>query len=218
MISYIYYSYQFLLLPITINYMTVVQPMNRLWKKIKGIPNSICLVDGFLIVFMAILFFYTIYHLLTGAASSDDTTAVGIIVRTSAASIFGYFISSNFTKKVSQSTTRSTNSPVLSVNSKSADTNSHLQNQIGFQAPSSPSNADIGNISFSQETSAAEQRCNKLQVIVVSGVGLFSLVILLISKQFPNITPELTAMISQLRDFVSACIGFLISCGKNAAD
>lgn len=192
--------------------------MNGLWKRIKEIFGSVCLVDGFLILFMLILFFYITYHLLSGSASSNDTTAVDIIVRTSAAGIFGYFMSSNFTKKASPSATRNTNNQVLSLASKSVGTDNHMQNQIGFQSSSSPSNEDVGNISFSQDSPAAAEQCNRIQVFVVSIIGILSLVILLISKQFPNETSELTAMTSQLRDFVSACIGFLISCGKNITD
>ncbi len=55
-----------------------------------------------------------------------------------------------------------------------------------------------------------------IQVVIVSVIGLLSLIILMVTRQFQNVTSELTAVMSQLRDFVSACIGFLISYGKNA--
>ncbi len=57
-----------------------------------------------------------------------------------------------------------------------------------------------------------------MQIFVVSVIGLISLTILFLTGYIENVTTEIAAIISQLRDFVSACIGFLISCGKNTAD
>ena len=73
--------------------------MNALWKKIKAAHESLCLVDRFLILFMAALFVYMTLHLLLGSVATEETKATNIIVRTSAAAIFGYFISSNFIKE-----------------------------------------------------------------------------------------------------------------------
>lgn len=62
------------------------------------------------------------------------------------------------------------------------------------------------------------RRCSKIQVTIVASIGLVSLVILFITRFYQDFTPELSATISQLRDFVSACIGFLASCGKDSLE
>lgn len=70
--------------------------MCKLWKGVQKNIRKISIVDQFLMVFMLILFVYTIVQIFMGVAASQDDNTVGVIVRTSLASIFGYFISSNF--------------------------------------------------------------------------------------------------------------------------
>ena len=60
--------------------------------------------------------------------------------------------------------------------------------------------------------------CDRIQVVVVSIIGLFSLIVLLVARQFPSTAAEYTAIVSQLRDFLSASIGFLISCGNRLSE
>lgn len=60
--------------------------------------------------------------------------------------------------------------------------------------------------------------CNKIQVTIISFIGCISLVMLLILRNRMEITPHTTATVSQLRDFISASVGFLVSCGKNHPD
>lgn len=61
---------------------------------------------------------------------------------------------------------------------------------------------------------ASSMRPSRIQVIVVSAIGMISLVLLLMARNFAEMTPEFAATVSQLRDFVAACVGFLVSCGK----
>ena len=56
--------------------------------------------------------------------------------------------------------------------------------------------------------------CSRLQVMTVATVGLISLLLLLIARNRIAMTPEPAATVSQLRDFMAACIGYLVSCGK----
>lgn len=170
---------------------------------------------------MLILFFYIIFNLFTGADTSQDSSTIDVIVRTSVAAIFGYFISSNFTGTNSSTAPQNTDNHNTGISLKSEEVNSDstIKNQIGFKPSAIKSSSEEpGMISFSENSLVPIKSCNKIQVIVVSTIGLISLVILFITRYSQNITPEFTATISQLRDFVSACIGFLISCGKNSAD
>lgn len=57
--------------------------------------------------------------------------------------------------------------------------------------------------------------CSRLQIVIVSTVGLVSLLLLLIARNYTVLTPEFSATASQLRDFTAAAIGYLVSCGKN---
>ena len=67
---------------------------------------------------------------------------------------------------------------------------------------------------YNEYISSASGNCNKIQITVVSVVGIFSLILLFIAGKFLDTTHEISATVSQLRDFVSACVGFLVSCGK----
>lgn len=169
---------------------------------------------------MLILFFYIIFNLFTGADTSQDSSTIDVIVRTSVAAIFGYFISSNFTGTNSSTAPQNTdNNTGISLKSEEINSDSTIKNQIGFKPSAIKSSSEEpGRISFSENSLVPIKSCNKIQVIVVSTIGLISLIILFITRYSQNITPEFTATISQLRDFVSACIGFLISYGKNSAD
>ncbi len=187
--------------------------MKKAWNKISKAWNKICIVDRFLLFFLLILFLYIIFYVFAGI---QDTNTIDIIVRTSIAAIFGYFMSSNFTKTKLSSQAQSMAPPAVNFPQKSDQESppDSIQNRIGFQPPSEPSNQKTGEASFSEKSSTPTDYY-KMQILIVSAIGFISLIILIVTRHTQNVTPGLTAMISQLRDFVSACIGFLISCGKN---
>lgn len=190
--------------------------MKKIGNKIVRIFQNICLVDRFLILFMLILFCYMIVHLILGKGDPSDSNTIDIIVRTSAAAIFGYFISSNFIKTVPTQINQTPSIDVpLDTTSASMYAPPQVKSQIGFQQPVSAPAEELERLSIKESEFSSADHCNKIQVVVVAAVGLSSLVILLIARHYQEITPELTAIVSQLRDFVSASIGFLISCGKN---
>lgn len=189
--------------------------MKKLWPTIKKILSRISLVDRFLILFMFLLFCYMAYQLFYGGLSDENNT-IDVIVQTSAATIFGYFISVNsltaVPKKESISQSLTTTSGTAPVSQEKGP----VGVKIGFQDPSGESQTEMGKITVSETPDASKGTCGKLQIWVVSAVGLLSLVILIGAKGYPDVTPELTALVSQLRDFLFGCIGFLVGCGKNA--
>lgn len=190
--------------------------MKNLWNKLKKRFAKVCLVDRFLMLFMLILLLYIGINLLTGAITSQNSNIVDTIVRTSAAAIFGYFISSNFVRTNSMSSTQNSNSDNLSIPSETSTENTQIQlkTPIGFAAPDDATQVEVGKISVTKSTPPTQTHCNKLQIIIVSSIGICSLILLLLTKHFLPMTSEVSATVSQLRDFVSACIGFLVSCGK----
>ena len=131
------------------------------------------LVNLFLLLFMTLLLLYTAWILLAKPPASQDANTIDIIIRTSAAAIFGYFLSSSFRK-----------------------TDSDLSAQ---EVPSVP----------------ASRSTNQIQISVIASIGLLSLILLFLARGSVTMTPEFSAAVSQLRDFVSAAIGFLVSCGKS---
>ena len=190
--------------------------MKGLWSTCKKIIGPVVLVDVFLLLFMAVLLLYMGYTLLWGHPSSNEVDPIGVIVRTSSASIFGYLISSNFSMGNSSNPKESLNSQSsgLYVQPPAGHSNQQIRSAIGFSAGKDAADAQEGN-SPSGVFHDSQRDCNQIQVCVVCTIGLVSLCILFFSNANPEMTPEWTAMISQLRDFVAACIGFLISCKKS---
>ena len=188
--------------------------MRKFWKA----AGNLNVVDRFLLIYMGILFFYMGFQLFTGAFASRDTGTIDIIVRTSAASIFGYFISGSVINPSAPTGSSAVASRSLEEPGKATvqPPAGRAETQIGFDisADTPPKTPGAGIVT---ETLPAVGKGKKTQVVLVSIIGLASLVILLWTQNYQDITTELTAIRSQLRDFVSACIGFLISCGKSVS-
>lgn len=168
--------------------------------KSKNIFVKIRLVDKFLILIMAILLIQSAYTLFVHETVSQEENSVDIIVRTSAAAIFGYFISGNFTKRTPS---------LLSQNIQDCEI-TDSESEIEVVKKNSSENVKD---SF-DETVHITEKCNGLQITVISIIGIICLILLLILRNFSQITPQTASTVSQLRDFTSACVGFLVSCGK----
>ena len=182
--------------------------MKKFLNTIKISLDNVYLVDKVLMLYMIILLVYTAFHIFSNSNMQESNTA-DIVIRTAASAIFGYFISNNFVK--SDNETESKIPSPTNTDNYLIDENSINQ---GFQASSNTDNAEIRNIDTKDVAVDSSICCNSLQIIIVSGIGLISLILLLISRNISQITPEFSATVSQLRDFLSACIGFLVSCGK----
>lgn len=181
--------------------------MKSVWIKIKDLIGKICLVDRFLMLFMLILLLYTAVNLFTDTISSQDTNTIDVIIRTSSAAVFGYFVSSNFIKTNSSDTTQGQNiSPeVLNVNT---------EKRIESAAFPDTAKTETETASIRESTTPVSVYYNKMQIAIVSVIGILSLILLFVAGKLCEITPETSATVSQLRDFISACVGFLVSCGK----
>ena len=185
--------------------------------------SNIHLVDKSLILFMLILLAQSAYSLFFPGDSSPLVGDIDIIVRTSAAAIFGYFLSSNFVLNNSTSVQAQSAAAVRSIetaDSVPAD-DAAPKSQIGFLASSS--SLEAGTAQPTEQISQSESKpANCLQVTVAAFIGLFCLVILLLVRNvaqwngglFSN-SDSVTATIAQMRDFVSGCVGFLIGYPSN---
>ena len=161
--------------------------MKRIFENIKQSLDAISLIDKILMAYMGILLVYIAIHLIWGA-TMQESTSVDTIIRTSASAIFGYFISNNFIRSNSDTESKS-------------KMNIQAQSDLIQQEKNTAVNTSVC--------------CSRLQIIVVSAIGFIALVLLLISRNYTQTTPEFSATVSQLRDFLSASIGFLVSCRKS---
>lgn len=189
--------------------------MKNIGIKLSKAFKRISLVDRFLMLIMIILFIQSAYALFAHEAVSQDASTIDTIIRTSAAAIFGYFLSSNFMKLHASPAPQNTQNEAMQVSASAAEAaaEGEVKCQIGFTAGSA-SNIEVGKAAIDEPPADASVHCDKIQVIVISVIGIFSLILLLILRNFAQITPQSAATVSQLRDFISSCVGFLVSCGK----
>ena len=188
--------------------------MKKLWRKLKKRITKIGLVDRFLILFMFILLLYTAISLFTGITDSPNGDMVDTIIRTSAASIFGYFISSNFVKINTTNSVADSDSQDLNSSTQAYEENLEVQPNNQNEFLTSAEGIEEQAASPVPEISPNPIPCNKLQVAIVSTIGGCALILLFITKFLIPKAADVSATISQLRDFVSACIGFLVSYGR----
>lgn len=86
---------------------------------------------------------------------------------------------------------------------------------IKNKTPSSPSSEPEEPAPLPEPSADSSSSENRLQIMLVSLIGIGSFLLLSLARFRPDGTPEMAAILSQLRDFASGCIGFLISCGKS---
>lgn len=158
------------------------------WKWISREFGRIHLVDRCLITFMAVLLIQSAYSLIAQGAWAAQSNEIDVIVRTSTASIFGYFLSANFIRRGSEK-------PDLGGES--------LEPEQLEQEPDYESGHFVGS--------------GKLQILIATGIGLFCMVTLILLRNVGGGEPAgysatTAATITQFRDFVSGCVGFLIGC------
>ena len=174
-------------------------------------------VDRSLVIFMAVLLLQSAYSLFAPQEAGNAAGDIDIIIRTSSAAIFGYFLSANFIQHMT-----GTEEPVQQTANRIAPVEGEP-----LMASSQPEQAALSASDSSQEGAEGETEeeasqelpaANCLQVVVATGIGLFCLVALLVLRnlsQWGLVSAESNSVASavvQLRDFVSGCVGFLIGC------
>ena len=198
----------------------------KFFDKIKYDFKRIHLVDKYLIVFMAVLLLQSAYSLFVQRELSNGAGDIDIIVRTSAAAIFGYFLSANFiNRSVGKETGRKTDGskdkttiyPQNKAFSDSGETT--IKNQMGFAVPETGSSLEEGKAEpLSDEEEVMEELTGQLQVVIAATIGLFCLLVLIFMRNIvgnalmPGSSSSSIATVAQFRDFVSGCVGFLIGC------
>lgn len=184
----------------------------RFYSMVKRAVAGIHLVDRCLLLFMIVLLIQSACSVFLTGEQGGESGNIDVIVRTSSAAIFGYFLSANFNRRVSSSTSGQTSLTGKEI--RGAGTGSGPLAQIGFQAPDNGEGEALERAEPAVVSTEAEQTPeNRLQILTAAGIGLFSLIILLLLRWLdPAEDGSATATAAQLRDFVSGCVGFLIGC------
>lgn len=137
--------------------------------------RSLHLADRFLLIFMVILQIQTAHNLFFHELVGKDSATLDVIIRTTTAAIFGYFISAGF---------------------QGESDDSHGEDQVETEEKISNKKDYIRRI--------------RQQTIIVATIGISSLLLLILARNYHEATTASHATISQLRDFVSGSVGFLI--------
>lgn len=170
-------------------------------------------VDKSLLIFMLILLVQSAVNLFLPASASAVTGDIDIVVRTSAAAIFGYFLSANFIGHDEESgqATQAAQTHILKPGADPVQ-DSMPRAQIGFSAGEAASEPTA------PQVRAPQQPIRCLQVRAATFIGLFCLLALLILRNLTQLgivspaSDSVTSTIVQFRDFISGCVGFLIGC------
>lgn len=173
-------------------------------------------VDKSLLLLMLILLIQSAVNLFLPASGSSITGDIDIVVRTSAAAIFGYFLSANFIghDEASGQATQSAQAHILKAGNGPVQ-DSAPRAQIGFSA------AETAPDSAAPPVQMPQQSIRCLQVRAATFIGLFCLIALLILRNLTQLgivspaSDSVTGTIVQFRDFISGCVGFLIGCPTN---
>ncbi len=147
------------------------------WKRVK-------LLDRYLIVIMAVLMIYAVATIFSGTPTSSPEVAGGcdIVVRTTIASIFGYFISSNFAIR-----------------------------EISF-IPSNDKVDDNYNLSEQPKSKPSSERVpqNCLQIKIIGTLCLCTILVMAFTRFFSSADSKVLTTLSLFRDIICGSIGFLI--------
>ena len=172
--------------------------------KSKNFLNKISSVDIFLIIFTLLFLVQMAYSLFTDNFLSPQSGSIDAVIRTFASAVFGYFLSGNFATPTDSSSVSAYGLPIPVQNAKNE---TEPKNTLGF-SESTPS-AQI-NSSLPTTTFITRPKENTLQTHIVAGIGLISLILIIVVRNLMPITDTMIAPLTQLRDMVSSSIGYLI--------
>lgn len=172
--------------------------------------GRIHLVDKCLLIILGILLVQSAINLFLHEGSATETNGIDVVIRTSAAGIFGYLISTNFDqqRKRGERRTSAGGKPEQSRTAVDGD----VKAQIGFDTGGGEMTSTVPSPPrLSQHTHEGYENCDRAQILVVAGVGIVSLCILTFYRNFGVMEPGDVGSLTQFRDFVSGSVGFLVS-------
>lgn len=163
------------------------------------------LVDRLLLIFMVILLAQSARSLFSYECASQNSDALHTAIRTTAASIFGYFISAGFRGANQDGTSIQAESDSAAGQNKAKK----LTTQTSLSEHEGTSIEARSKTIVDQPGESTDQRLRQ-QMLIVGMIGISSLLMLVIACDSTQDTTNAAAALSQLRDFVSGSVGFLI--------
>ena len=192
--------------------------MNRQYfdlKSLRWTVRRIHLVNKSLLFFMLILLVQSTVSMFLPGDASQLTRDIDVIVRTSAASIFGYFLSASFLRSASGSgqATNGTTSHILETGAERSEETAGAMARIGFTDVEA--SLESGGTE-DQATSVGASAAGSLQIAIAGAIGLFCLIVLLALRNLVQLgflsaeSSSVATAVTQFRDFIAGCVGFLI--------
>ncbi|WP_195989251.1 hypothetical protein [Clostridium sp. D53t1_180928_C8] len=180
---------------------SLLNALIKCWKEIS-------ISDKALIIIMIILLIQCIFNLFTIEPTNSNSISINVIIRTSVAAIFGYFLSENFLKN---EVIKSSNSGIVVPLNKNDDDikKSHDSADRICSIDETPSKVN--------NKIVKDYICNKtLQVLIALTVCIISLLCLIIGNNFNLIPASTSPTVIQFRDLISSCVGFLLGHSSNS--
>lgn len=183
---------------------------------LKKIWDSINLVDKFLIFMMILFLGYSIMTIYIEKANLEVIANIDIVVRTSIASIFGYFISSNFIKTGKTTTNTKTNNiednkTITHESTEIETTTSKIGFNVGEESSLKSTENNLGFINLNNQPDLSASNNNiQVQTLIVGMLCVMASLALVVTRFSITTTSNDAAALSQLRDIICGSVGFLI--------
>ena len=178
---------------------------NNILKALIKCWHEVSISDKSLILIMIILLFQCVHNLFTPEPITPNKISVNVVVRTSVASIFGYFLSENFLKtQVVKSKTTNLIIPLNQDDNENA--NGCINKDENSPTIYTPINKEVKNYI-----------CNKtVQILIAVIVCIISLLCLIIGNNLNLIPYGTNPTVVQFRDLISSCLGFLLGHSRDS--
>lgn len=167
---------------------------------IKAHSKLIGMKDKALIILLIILMGQSTYVLFAGDPISTNAASIDLVVRTTSAAIFGYFLSANFLSK------DATSDKCCNVKGNKQSQVEEINENTQMRIMSRVEN-DTQNKTKTKIIREASNHC-KAQIAIATIIAIYALMVLIIARDAENVSS--IATLSQFRDFVSGCVGFLV--------
>ena len=177
--------------------------------------NEISFKDKSLILIMIILIIQCIHNLYNADPTNTNYISINVVIRTSVAAIFGYFLSSNFLAESKARIDDETKRANLEIVEQIME-NKTIKKELQYEYDNVTNSEDYKEQEEDIKEEEEKYVCNRhLQNLVAVSICIIILVALIIGVNFKLINDGSVATISQFRDLVSGSIGFLIGNSSN---
>lgn len=155
---------------------------------------------------MIILFIQCVYTLYNGTSEQGNYNSINMTIRTSVASIFGYFLSGNFLLKEDEKNKKKESNYSLQLLERLLEDETVKENlKCEIKAGSIDCKIDV------DQKEEVRVFCNRnLQSVIAIVICIIAIIILVIGINFEIIPESSIIAIAQFRDLISGCIGFLL--------